>query len=362
MHLFNKLRTQLNEKPYIIAIFITVFIILWMMSGGSNANEQSTSESQQRIAKVKVETLHAKPINRSLQLYGRTEPNKVARVAARQEGEVIEILVKEGQFVEQGTVILKLDKSDLDSQITAAKALLEQSEVEYQGALKLKQKGLNDQSALARAKASLEQAKASLANLELSLKRTEIKAPFSGVINQRLVELGDYLGRGDPILELADLNPLVVRADVTQKEVMGLSVGQSVSGLFINNKTYSGKIRYIASVADEGTNTFKIEAAFDNPNMQYRAGFSTQLDITYDEVNAIHLSPAFMALDEDGNIGVKTVDNNNRVVFSPIDVVKSEASGVWMAGLGESANVITLGQGFVRIGDTVEPVFANEQE
>ncbi|MGB0860519.1 MAG: efflux RND transporter periplasmic adaptor subunit, partial [Pseudoalteromonas spongiae] len=165
MHLFNKLRTQLNEKPYIIAIFITVFIILWMMSGGSNANEQSTSESQQRIAKVKVETLHAKPINRSLQLYGRTEPNKVARVAARQEGEVIEILVKEGQFVEQGTVILKLDKSDLDSQITAAKALLEQSEVEYQGALKLKQKGLNDQSALARAKASLEQAKASLANL-----------------------------------------------------------------------------------------------------------------------------------------------------------------------------------------------------
>ncbi|MGB0859054.1 MAG: efflux RND transporter periplasmic adaptor subunit, partial [Pseudoalteromonas spongiae] len=187
-------------------------------------------------------------------------------------------------------------------------------------------------------------------------------APFSGVINQRLVELGDYLGRGDPILELADLNPLVVRADVTQKEVMGLSVGQSVSGLFINNKTYSGKIRYIASVADEGTNTFKIEAAFDNPNMQYRAGFSTQLDITYDEVNAIHLSPAFMALDEDGNIGVKTVDNNNRVVFSPIDVVKSEASGVWMAGLGESANVITLGQGFVRIGDTVEPVFANEQE
>ena len=362
MRLFKKLSAQLNEKPYIIAIFITVFIVLWMMSGGSSAEEQTATESEQRIAKVKVETLYAKPINRSLQLYGRTEPNKVARVAARQEGEVIEILVKEGQFVERGTVILKLDKSDLDQQITAAKASLAQSEVEYQGALKLKQKGLNDQSALARAKASLEQAKANLANLELSLTRTEIRAPFSGVINQRLVELGDYLGRGDPILELADLNPLIVRANVTQKEVMGLKVGQDVSGLFINNKTYPGKIRYIASVADDNTNTFKIEAAFENPNVQYRAGFSTQLDITYDEVKAIHLSPAFMALDEDGNIGVKTVDSENRVVFSQIDVVKSEASGVWMAGLGDKANVITLGQGFVRIGDTVEPVFATEQE
>lgn len=362
MRLFKKLSAQLNEKPYIIAIFITVFIVLWMMSGGSSAEEQTATESEQRIAKVKVETLYAKPINRSLQLYGRTEPNKVARVAARQEGEVIEILVKEGQFVERGTVILKLDKSDLDQQLTAAKASLAQSEVEYQGALKLKQKGLNDQSALARAKANLEQAKANLANLELSLTRTEIRAPFSGVINQRLVELGDYLGRGDPILELADLNPLIVRANVTQKEVMGLKVGQDVSGLFINNKTYPGKIRYIASVADDNTNTFKIEAAFENPNVQYRAGFSTQLDITYDEVKAIHLSPAFMALDEDGNIGVKTVDSENRVVFSQIDVVKSEASGVWMAGLGDKANVITLGQGFVRIGDTVEPVFATEQE
>ena len=134
------------------------------------------------VAKVKVETLYADTVNRTLQLYGRTEPYKVARVSARQEGEVIEILVKEGQFVEQGKVILKLDKSDLEQQITAAKASLAQSEVEYQGAVKLKQKGLNDQSALARAKASLEQAKANLANLKLSLARTEIRAPFSGMI------------------------------------------------------------------------------------------------------------------------------------------------------------------------------------
>ena len=158
MHLFKKLSIQLNEKPYIIAFFITLLIILWMMSGGSQANEQATEQTEQRVAKVKVETLYADTVNRTLQLYGRTEPNKVARVSARQEGEVIEILVKEGQFVEQGKVILKLDKSDLEQQITAAKASLEQSEVEYQGAVKLKQKGLNDQSALARAKASLEQA------------------------------------------------------------------------------------------------------------------------------------------------------------------------------------------------------------
>jgi multidrug efflux system membrane fusion protein len=362
MQLIKKITAQLNKKPYLIALFIAVIVVFWMLSAGTSATQENVTVNQLPIAKVKVTTLYAEQINRALQLYGRTEPNKVARISAREPGEVIEILVKEGQFVAKEQLILKLDEGDLAQQITAANTLLEQREVEYQGALKLQQKGLNDQSALARAKSALEQAKARLVSLELSLARTSIRAPFAGVINQRLVELGDYLGKGDPILELADLNPLIVRAHVTQKEVMNLAVGQAVTARFINNQRFTGNIRYIASVADQGTNTFKIEAAFDNPDSQYRAGFSTQLDINYDTVSAVQLSPAFLALDEAGNIGVKTIDSDNKVVFTKIDIVKSEPSGVWLAGLGERANVITLGQGFVRIGDTVDPVFADSKE
>jgi multidrug efflux system membrane fusion protein len=362
MQLIKKITAQLNKKPYLIALFIAVIVVFWMLSAGTSATQENVTVNQLPIAKVKVTTLYAEQINRALQLYGRTEPNKVARISAREPGEVIEILVKEGQFVAKEQLILKLDEGDLAQQITAANTLLEQREVEYQGALKLQQKGLNDQSALARAKSALEQAKARLVSLELSLARTSIRAPFAGVINQRLVELGDYLGKGDPILELADLNPLIVRAHVTQKEVMNLAIGQAVTARFINNQSFTGNIRYIASVADQGTNTFKIEAAFDNPDSQYRAGFSTQLDINYDTVSAVQLSPAFLALDEAGNIGVKTIDSDNKVVFTKIDIVKSEPSGVWLAGLGERANVITLGQGFVRIGDTVDPVFADSKE
>jgi multidrug efflux system membrane fusion protein len=362
MQLIKKITAQLNNRPYLIALFIAVIVVFWMLSAGTSATQENVTVNQLPIAKVKVTTLYAEQINRALQLYGRTEPNKVARISAREPGEVIEILVKEGQFVAKEQLILKLDEGDLAQQITAANTLLEQREVEYQGALKLQQKGLNDQSALARAKSALEQAKARLVSLELSLARTSIRAPFAGVINQRLVELGDYLGKGDPILELADLNPLIVRAHVTQKEVMNLAIGQAVTARFINNQSFTGNIRYIASVADQGTNTFKIEAAFDNPDSQYRAGFSTQLDINYDTVSAVQLSPAFLALDEAGNIGVKTIDSDNKVVFTKIDIVKSEPSGVWLAGLGERANVITLGQGFVRIGDTVDPVFADSKE
>jgi len=365
MHTFQRIRQLLDEKPYIIALSISIGIVFWMLSGPSHAQDpESKSNKKQKheapLAKVKVETLQAQDIFKTLTLYGKSEPDKIATLSAREEGEVKDIHVKEGQFVEKGTVILSLDQSDLNEKIVSAKSLLVQRELEYQGFVKLKQQGLQDEVKLSRSKAQLEQAKSDLSSLKLSLSRSQIKAPFSGVINQRLVEIGDYVGRGDPILELADLDPLVVRADVTQSEIFGLNLEQEVKATLINNETYTGNIRYIASVADDDTNTFRIEAKFANPGMKFKAGFSTQLDIDFEAVKAIHISPAFMALSPEGSIGVKTLNDKNEVVFSPINIVKSTSEGVWMSGLGDEAKVITLGQGFVRIGDVVEPVFTTD--
>tara|TARA_B100001105_G_C22388588_1_gene443264 strand:+ start:1331 stop:2422 length:1092 start_codon:yes stop_codon:yes gene_type:complete len=352
--------TTIEKKPYILAIAIVLVIVLWMLSGDSKADQkaqQSDEQVQERLPKVQVMPLVAKNINKNLTFYGKSEPDKIANISARQAGQVLEILVEEGQFVKQDQVILRLDKSDLAAQITSAEALVAQYQTEYEGALKLNQQGLQNKVLTMQAQAMLQQAKATLASLELKLERTEVRAAFDGVINKRLVEIGDYVGIGDPILQLADLDPLIVRADATQKEVQGLEVGQATFAHVLNDKTYPGRIRYIASVADDSTNTFRIEAAFENPGMKYKAGFSTQLNIELPTEPAMLLSPAFMALDEQGNIGVKVVNDDNIVEFKSVNLAKSTEQGVWLWGLGEQANVITLGQGFVRAGDKVEPVF-----
>ncbi|CAM4362786.1 efflux RND transporter periplasmic adaptor subunit [Pseudoalteromonas ostreae] len=354
-----KLAQQLEEKPYILAIILAVAISIWMGSGArsSYASDEQSQSNHEKIAKVQVVRLVAQDIKNTLSFYGKSEPDKLARVSARQAGEVNKIYVKEGQFVEQGTLILELDKSDLVAQLDSATALLKQYTAEYEGALSLRDQGLQDRVQTMRSEAVLAQGKAHLAGLELQLERTEIRAPFSGIINKRVVQLGDYVAIGDPILELVDLDPLIVRADATQKEITGFHVGQAVHAHVLNDKTYSGKVRYIASVADDSTNTFRIEAAFANPEMKYKAGYSTQLDISLDSAPAMLLSPAYMALDSEGNIGVKVINAENRVEFINVSLAKSTAEGVWLWGLGETANVITLGQGFVRVGDIVEPVF-----
>ena len=351
----------IEKKPYILAIAIVLVMVLWMLSGDSKADQkaqQSDEHAQERLPKVQVMPLVAKNINKNLTFYGKSEPDKIANISARQAGQVVEILVEEGQFVKQEQVILRLDKSDLAAQITSAEALVAQYQTEYEGALKLNQQGLQNKVLTMQAQAMLQQAKATLVSLELKLERTEVRAAFDGVINKRLVEIGDYVGIGDPILQLADLDPLIVRADATQKEVQGLEVGQATFAHVLDDKTYPGRIRYIASVADDSTNTFRIEAAFENPGMKYKAGFSTQLNIELPTEPAMLLSPAFMALDEQGNIGVKVVNDDNIVEFKSVSLAKTTEQGVWLWGLGEKAIVITLGQGFVRAGDKVEPVFA----
>ncbi|PAJ73175.1 efflux transporter periplasmic adaptor subunit [Pseudoalteromonas sp. NBT06-2] len=361
---FHRIRQLLDEKPFIIALSISIGIVLWMLSGTSysQAPEKKSNKTQNQtpLAKVKVELLKAQDIFKTLTLYGKSAPDKISTISAREPGEVKKIFVKEGQFVEKGTVILALDQSDLNERIVSAKSLLVQRKLEYQGFVKLKQKGLQDEVKLSRSKAQLEQAKSALSSLKLSLSHSEIIAPFSGVINRRLVEIGAYVGRGDPILQLADLDPLVVRADVTQSEIFGLKLDQEVKATLINQETYTGNIRYIASVADDDVNTFRIEAKFSNPGMKFKAGFSTQLDIDFEAVKAIHISPAFMALNPEGSLGVKTLNDKNEVVFSPVNIVKSTAEGIWMSGLGDEAKIITLGQGFVRIGDVVEPIFTTD--
>lgn len=68
---------------------------------------------------------------------------------------------------------------------------------------------------------------------------------------------------------------------------------------------------------------------------------------------AVKITPAMLALDEEGNLGVKTLEQEDVIKFVPIQIVKAEQDGVWLSGLGDKVDIVTTGQGFVRDGDRV---------
>jgi len=358
----------LAQRPYIIAAVITSILVLWMASGPSAAEQKSTLKAQvpshddkQVTAQVKVETRLAQDIHKSIELYGRTEPDRITTLKAEIRGKIIQVSAKRGSRVTKGQVIAKIALNDLPAQLIRSQALLTQREVEYQGAVKLNEQGYQGKVHLAQSFAALESVKAEIQRLELDIANTVIKAPFAGILNTRYVEVGDYVASGDDIAMIADLDPLIVRAHVTEQQISQLSVGQVAQATLLNGEQAQGKVRYIASVGNDSTNTFKIEVAIDNKKAQLLAGLSSELTIDLAQMSAIKISPALLALDEKGNIGVKSV-KDAIVQFTPIEIIKSESDGIWLTGLGEKADIIVLGQGFVRAGDTVEAIFDKKND
>lgn len=356
--------SKLRQQPAWIALIIFALLCLWLLSGmSSNAQAPTANASKSGappIAEVRTRLFKAENVNREVVLYGRTEPDRLASVRAEVEGKIAEVLVAEGEAVKSGQPLLKIEENDIRQQLVAAKSHLEQRNLELKGARSLGQKGYQSEVALAQAKSAVDEAEARIEQLQLRLQKTVIRAPFDGVMNKRHVELGDYVREADMLATVVDLDPLIISANVSEQHIDKISLEQRALGRMLSGQQVSGSVRYISQVSNPGTNTFPIEVAVANPDSTLRAGISTEVILPLKETLAIKITPAAMALDQQGNLGVKAVEQNV-VRFVPIDIVKSDAEGVWLSGLGEQAQIITLGHGYVNHGDKVNAVMVDSE-
>ena len=358
------LKIHLARKPWILSIFILLIIGLWLLSGlytspdpTSPANSNNSPSSQTApLAKVVVSSFKSEPTYRSISLYGRTAPDREATLGAEVSGTVEALLVRKGQRVKAGQPLVRLNKADRELQLERAKALLRVRQKEHNAARSLRERGLQGEVAFSQAEAALVEAKAAVKNLELALGNTQVNAPFDGIVELMHVEKGDYLGVGDPVASVVDLDPLVINADVSERHIQQIHTGQDARISLVNGLSTNGKLRYKASVASPQTNTFAIEVEIPNADMAISAGISANVELALDSQTAIKVTPSMLALDESGNLGIKTVVNENRVAFVPISIIKVEPDGIWLGGVGEQVDVITVGQGFVREGDNVIPI------
>jgi len=190
----------------------------------------------------------------------------------------------------------------------------------------------------------------------LKIKQTEILAPFDGVLNDLMVEEGELIERGMRVADIVDDSGFKVAATAAQQVVQQIKPGQSVVARLITGEELPGKITYLSSIADPTTRSFVVEAEVENSNQTLAAGVSATLVVPVESVAAAMISPSAIALGLDGEIGVKTIDQDNMVEFHPVDIISTTSDGAWVTGIPENSLVIMLGQGFVNPGDEVDPV------
>lgn len=350
------------RQSALIALTLAVLLAGWLLSGqlgaaGPAEPEAADSNATERPAmSVRVREFESRPVTREVVFSGRTAPARKATLRAEAEGRVVELAVERGARVEAGAVIARLDGRDREARLTEAQATLNQRQLEYDGARRLGERGLQAETQIAQARAALDQARARLRQVEVELDHTVLRAPFAGVLDRRMVELGDFVGIGDTVAELLELDPLIVTGTVSQDQVGRLQVGSTARARLLSGRELDGTIRYIASAADDATRTFEVELEVANPGAAMPAGVSAEIRIPTDTIRAHYLSPALLALGDAGELGVKTVNGDGTVVFHPVEIVQATPGGFWLTGLPERARVITVGQGFVHDGQRVDAV------
>lgn len=292
-------------------------------------------------------------MSRAVTIHGSTEAKRSVTVRSEVAGRVAAVNVEHGQAVKAGAVLLQLATDDRKELLAQARALLRQRELEYQASKSLRDKGLRAQSQLAESLTLLEAARAQLKGAELNLARASITAPFDGVLQERLVDVGDYIKGGDPAALLLALDPIVVGGELAEKEVDQVAIGMAATAKLVTGAEFAGQISYISPAANSGTRSFRVEMEAENPAGQ-PAGVTAEIRVPLEEVSAHKLSPALLTLNDAGVIGVKTVNDGDVVEFHPVEILRADSEGLWVGGLPTRMRLITTGQGFVRAGDRVE--------
>lgn len=355
---------QIPTGP-IIAVLLVVAAGAWLLTGSSQGEDtpDQTSESEDRTTltpSVQVKTLDSEMVQRSQKINAVTKPDRSVSIASEANGRVVEVLKTAGDQVAAGEVIARIDPQDLEARLRSARAYVEQTRLEYEGSQRLGDQGLQNRAQLATSLTQYEEARAQLEALQMSLENTEIKAPFSGVLESSSIEEGSYVRTGDPVAELYDFSPLLVVGQVPETEVASLSVGQPATIRLVTGERMEGTLTFIGAVANPATRTFEVKIAIEDSPKQL-AGATAEATVALDRQRAHYISPALLNINDQGQMGLKTLDDNNRVTFTEVRIIRSDTGGVWVAGLPENPRLIVVGQGFVSTGDQVDPVSVTDE-
>ncbi|WP_299670626.1 efflux RND transporter periplasmic adaptor subunit [uncultured Roseobacter sp.] len=404
----------------LLALFILDRPRLMALFGGGDATEEpadttpadpAAEDDAAGLVKVVVQRSLARQVDTAVMLRGQTEAARTVDVRAETSAIVVSEPLRKGARVEAGQEMCRLDEGtrgtalsqaraqlneararvpEAEARLTQSLAQLEEARINLNASSKLSEGGFasttrvaNTEAALATAEAGVESARAGLqgaqsgiqsaqaavATAEKEIERLTIRAPFGGVLESDTAELGSLLQPGSLCATIIQLDPIKLVAFVPETEVGRVSLGAMASARLVRGSgvlaggsddragDLQGKVTFLSNSADETTRTFRVEIEVPNPDNRIRDGQTAEIEIAAEGATAHLLPQSALTLNDEGTLGVRTIDDEAIVAFHPISLMRDTPEGVWVTGLDDTANVIVLGQEFVIAGVRVAPTF-----
>ena len=346
-----------------LAVAVGAYFITGALHNRANKDGSNGAASHSEGApKVQVQRFQAQLRDNNIYLSGETAPSQLVSVKSRVQGHIDAIPCKEGDVVEEQQILATLAEEDRQAQVEEANALLAQRQLALKVAQSLEKKSLGSQTDVATAYAGVEEAQTKKTQSQNNLAYTKIKAPFKGVVNKIETEIGDFVDTNTSLMELAALDPLDVAVYVSESDIRKISPDLVATIKFLDGSERKAKLETLSMLSDPKTRSYKVCVRFDNPGYAIGSGRTAEVTLTVGQ-HLVHVIPSSaLHLQDDGQIGIKCVDDNNRVVFYPVKVIDLQPEGAQIAGAPEQINLIVVGQESVVDGSEVQPISVKDKD
>lgn len=345
----------------IVIIIAALGVIGYVLNNNKKENKAKTDIVAEKNAAVSVKVTEVKTEEVSLDFVanGNFQPIQELTFSAEKSGKVISVLAKEGDYVRVGQTLLTVRGDVINVSAQQAQAVYQNAKSDYERYENAFKTGGVTKQQLDQAKLALTNAKSNLTQANINVGDTKVKAPISGFINKKYIEPGSILA-GMPataLFDIVNVSKLKLVVTVNENQVASLKVGNTinVTASVYPDKTFSGKITFIASKADESLN-FPVEIEItNNSNNDLKAGMYGTANFASNQqkqnlmvvprnafVGSVNSNEIFVA--ENGVAKLRKV-TAGRILGDKVEIIN---------GLSEGEKVIVTGQINLQDGNTVE--------
>ncbi len=360
-------KTPLARTTAVLALSIALALA---GCGGGNAPEAQASgtaaatgadgksaEKKAPAVPVEVARVTKQVISASYSGTASLEAPAEAQVVSKSSGVVLQVMVEEGDQVKAGQVLARVDPDRARLEMERSRATVRKLENNFRRAQELQASKLVSAESVEQIRFDLESAKASYELAQLELSHTNIVAPISGVVAQRMVKVGNLIGLNMPAFRVVDISQLEGVLNVPERELATLRPGMPLRMIVdaVPGQVFVGKVDRISPVVDSGSGTFRVVCAFEGGGT-LRPGMFGRIEVVYDErVDALTM-PRVALLEDEGEPAVFVV-RESKAVRVPVELgyVNGELAEV-RSGLKEGEDVVTAGKVAIRDGSEVEVI------
>jgi membrane fusion protein, multidrug efflux system len=291
---------------------------------------------------------------RAIRLSGITAADKRVELAARAEGVIATLALEKGGTVDAGALVMTLEGPETVAQEKIAEIALAQKDRDLEVADRLFQGGSTSESNLTNARSDRDAAAAELARAKAARDRLELKAPFAGIVDTLAVELGEWVQTGAPVATILSLDPILVKAEVSEIDLGSVAVGSVAKVRLVNGAEMEGTVRLVAREASAQTRTFPVEIALPNPDLTLPSGMTAEVSLFAKPTRAVVVPRSIITLSDDGELGLRVVGVDNLAEFAAVQIIDDTPEGLVVTGVPEGVRIITAGQDLVRNGEPVQ--------